>query len=543
LRLNGLTNSVSGLCVRFRDTLPKIDRRERTARALGIAFASGGNVPFYLMPTPGQYTAIREQTQGSGPAEWASKRSEYSRLRKQYWDEYASGQRFERVRRYYRQCLARRYRFMIPPGMRVLELGCANGDLLAALEPSYGVGIDFSPVQIHQAATKYPRLVFHLADAHDFDLHEQFDCIVLSDLANELWDVQQVLERVARHSHAGTRIIVNSYSRVWDVPRRMAEAIGLVRSQLPQNWLTGSDILNLLLLADFAIITKSCEILWPVRTPGLDVLCNRYLARLPVFRHLGITNFIVARPRRKPISSGEAVVSVVVPARNEAGHIAQLLDRIPQMGAGTEIIFVEGNSSDDTWAVIEKEMARFPGCRVKLLKQPGRGKGDAVRLGFANASGDLLMILDADLSVAPEDLPRFYDAWISGRGEFINGVRLVYPMEQKAMRSLNFLANKFFSLAFTWLLSQGLKDTLCGVKVLGKKQYETICANRSYFGDFDPFGDFDLLFGAAKQNLQIVDLPIRYQERTYGATNINRWRDGWLLLRMLWFALWRIKFV
>jgi hypothetical protein len=153
------------------------------------------------------------------------------------------------------------------------------------------------------------------------------------------------------------------------------------------------------------------------------------------------------------------------------------------------------------------------------------------------------MILDADLTVPPEDLPRFYEAWRSHKGEYVNGVRLVYPMEERAMRAFNFIGNKFFSLAFSWLLSQSIKDTLCGTKVLSKAHYEMIAANRAYFGDFDPFGDFDLIFGAARYNLKFVDLPIRYRERTYGDTNIQRWSHGWLLLRMVFFALWRIKFI
>jgi glycosyltransferase involved in cell wall biosynthesis len=213
------------------------------------------------------------------------------------------------------------------------------------------------------------------------------------------------------------------------------------------------------------------------------------------------------------------------------------------MGGGTEIIFVEGHSKDDTYATIESEIRKRPQVDCKLYRQTGKGKGDAVRLGFEKANGDILMILDADLTVAPSDLPRFYEAIASGKGEFINGVRLVYPMENEAMRFFNLLGNKFFSWAFTWLLGQPTKDTLCGTKVLWRSDYARIAQNRSYFGNFDPFGDFDLLFGAAKLNLKIVEVPIRYGARRYGETNIKRWTHGWLLLRMVFFAARRIKFV
>ena len=186
---------------------------------------------------------------------------------------------------------------------------------------------------------------------------------------------------------------------------------------------------------------------------------------------------------------------------------------------------------------------RFADRRCKLFRQTGTGKGDAVRLGFEKANGDILMILDADMTVPPEDLSRFYNAIIGGRGEFINGVRLVYPLEDQAMRFLNIIGNKFFSLAFSWILGQPIKDSLCGTKVIWKRDYEMIAKNRGYFGNFDPFGDFDLLFGAAKLNYKIVEMPIRYRSRTYGDTNIDRWRHGWMLLKMVLFAAKRIKFI
>ena len=248
-------------------------------------------------------------------------------------------------------------------------------------------------------------------------------------------------------------------------------------------------------------------------------------------------------PETCPTPDPAPAVSVIIPARNEAGNIAGLIERTPEMGRFTELVFVEGHSSDDTYATIEQAIAQHPERRCKLLRQTGKGKGDAVRLGFKKAEGDILMILDADMTVPPEDLARFYNALAGRRGELINGVRLVYPIEDQAMRFLNLAGNKFFSLAFTWLLGQPIKDTLCGTKVLWRADYQTIAATRSYFGDFDPFGDFDLLFGAARLGLKIIDLPVRYRSRSYGKTNIDRWRHGWLLLKMVLFAARRIKFI
>ncbi|MHB0871359.1 MAG: glycosyltransferase [Chloroflexota bacterium] len=446
---------------------------------------------------------------------------------------------------YYHRRLAQIYRSLVAPGQRVLEIGCGRGDLLAALEPSVGVGVDFSSEMIGRAAQRHPNLRFATADGHVLSLlQEDFDVIILSDLVNDLWDVQAVLEQIARLSTPRTRVILNSYSRLWELPLAAAEKLGLGRPTLYQNWLTVEDIANLLGLADFEVIRHWSEILWPLPAPILAPLANRWLVKLWPFRYLGLTNFVVARPRCKsaPRPNGPTV-SVIVPARNEAGNISQILTRTPEMGGGTEVVFVEGHSTDNSYAAIEAAMAEHPERQCRLHRQTGVGKGDAVRLGFAEASGDILMILDADLTVPPEDLPRFYEALSSGKADFVNGVRLVYPMEKQAMRFFNLLGNKFFSLAFSWLLGQPVKDTLCGTKVLWKADYERIATNRPYFGEFDPFGDFDLLFGAARLNMKIVDLPIRYRERTYGTTNIQRWKHGLLLLRMVAFAARRLKFV
>ena len=470
----------------------------------------------------------------------------YRQARIEHWDEVARS--FDRFRGFggaYHRRLAQVFRSVVPPGGRVIEIGCGEGDLLAALQPSFGVGVDFSGEMVRRATARHPGLHFVQADAHDLsDLGGGFDAIILSDLVNDVWDVQGVLQQLKPLAARHTRLVINSYSHVWELPLSAAGHLGMTKPNLPQNWLTIEDLINLLHLTGFEVVRQWREVLWPLPTPLLAGFANRFLVKLWPFKHLALANFVVARalPRRRR-GEPEPAVSVVVPARNEAGNIAAILERTPEMGAGPEIIFVEGHSRDGTYEAIEREIAASPGRRCQLHRQTGRGKGDAVRLGYARASGEVLMILDADLSVPPEDLPRFYRALLEGKGEFINGVRLVYPMEREAMRFANLVGNKFFSLAFSWLLGQPIKDTLCGTKVLWKRDYEAIAANRAYFGDFDPFGDFDLLFGAERLNLKIAELPIRYRERTYGTTNIQRWRHGLMLLRMVAFAALRLKFV
>ena len=447
------------------------------------------------------------------------------------------------VNRTYHRRLAEIYRWLIPPGARVIEIGCGAGGLLAAVAPS-GVGVDFSPRMLATARQRHPAFELIEADAHALAVDRQFDYIILSDLVDDLWDVQQVLTRVRTLCHAGTRLILNFYSHVWAGPRALAQRAGLAKPILEQNWLTVGDMRNLLGLAGFEVIRSLEEVLCPLPVPGVTALANRVLVKSWPFRLAAMTNFLIARPEPAATARrGPPVVTVVVPARNEAGNIDAIFRRVPEMGAGTDLVFVEGHSRDDTYAAIERGMAAHPERGARLFRQPGEGKADAVRLGFREARGDVLMILDADLTVAPEDLPRFYEAIASGRGEFVNGVRLVYPMEDRAMRFFNLLGNKFFSYAFSWLLGQPIKDTLCGTKVVWRDDYARIVEGRAYFGDFDPFGDFELLFGAAKLNRRIVEIPIRYRERKYGTTNIRRWKHGWLLLKMAAFAARRIKWV
>jgi hypothetical protein len=352
--------------------------------------------------------------------------------------------------------------------------------------------------------------------------------------------VQHLLERLHAVARPDTRLLINFQNTLWRPMLSAARRLGLKAPQPQNSWLATSDVMNLLHLAGWDVVTRQNRILVPFRALGFGTLVNRWLA--PVLQWFCLTVFLVARPVVRKVNR-PLTVSVVIPARNEAGNIAAAVERTPELGGGTELIFVEGHSRDHTWAEIQRVAAAYPDRKIKILQQTGRGKGDAVRAGFAVATGDVLMILDADLTMPPEELPKFYDVLASGRAEFANGVRLVYPMEQEAMQFLNLCANKAFGLIFSWLVGQSMKDTLCGTKVLSRAHYNLIAANRSYFGNFDPFGDFDLLFGAARQNLKIADVPIRYRERTYGTTNIQRWRHGWLLLRMVAFAARKLKFV
>lgn len=443
--------------------------------------------------------------------------------------------------RHYRAALGKYYRHLVPVDASVLEIGCGAGDLLALLPNRDITGVDLAAMPLGQAKARLPHGVFVKQAGEKLLLGRTFDVIIVSDTLNLAADVQQLLWRLHTVAHERTRLIINFQNHLWRPLLTCAGWMGWRRQPAANNWLSSADLTNLTNLADWEIVQRSAGIHCPVPLLGLEKLFNSVLG--PLVPPLAHAIFMVARPRRPIYPPPQKTVSVVIPARNEAGNIEAAVLRTPDMGAWTELIFVEGHSRDDTWSRIEQLPAKFPHRRIKILRQTGRGKGNAVREGFDVAEGEILMILDADLTMPPEELPKFYEAVASNRADFANGSRLVYPMETHAMQFLNMCANKTFGLIFSWLLGQPVKDTLCGTKVLMRADYEKIVANRAFFGDFDPFGDFDLLFGAAKLNLKIADLPIRYRERTYGTTNIQRWRHGWLLLRMVIFAARKLKFV
>jgi SAM-dependent methyltransferase len=434
--------------------------------------------------------------------------------------------------------------FVIPASARVLDLGCGTGQLLARLRPAYGVGVDISPSMVDQARAAHPDLTFVCGSAEDpaclAGLQGPFDYIVLSDTMGFLTDCQATLESLHPLCHPGTRIVIAYYSHLWEPVLTLAERLGQKMPQPSLNWLSSDDTAGLLQLADYEVVRREWRQLLPKRLLGLGHLINRFVGTLPFARHFCLRHYLVARSLRA-VAPPPRSVSIVVPCRNEKGNIEDAIRRTPPFCDDIEFVFVEGNSTDGTYEECLRVQAAYPDRDIKVMKQDGRGKGDAVRKGFAAARGDVLMILDADLTVPPEALPKFFVAIASGKAEFVNGTRLVYPFEKGAMRFLNFLANRAFASIFSWLLNQRFTDTLCGTKVLRRDDYQEIVANRGYFGEFDPFGDFDLIFGAAKLNLKITEVPIRYADRRYGETNISRFRHGWLLLRMVAFAFRKMK--
>jgi SAM-dependent methyltransferase len=442
--------------------------------------------------------------------------------------------------RRYRKLLAHYYRLLIPSDASIIEIGCGSGELLAHFPNRKIAGLDLSERQIEKARERIPHGDFYTQAAELLDINDTFDFIILSDTINLAADAQAMLGRLQSISHSRTRLLLNYHNNLWRPILGLAKKLGLHSQGVAFNWFSPADVRNLLRLSDWEELKVQPRILMPAPLFGLDVIANRYLA--PLLPWFCLAAFTIARPRAHN-RWGNHSVSVVIPARNEAGNIAEAVQRMPKLGTGTEIIFIEGHSRDHTCEEIQRVARETPRMPIRCLCQTGEGKGNAVREAFEAAAGDILIILDADLTVSPEELPKFYEALASGKADFANGVRLVYPIEEQAMQFFNLCGNKFFSIVFTWLLQQPVKDTLCGTKALFRHDYQRIAANREVFGDFDPFGDFDLLFGADKLHLKIVDVPIRYQKRTYGQTNIQRWLHGVILFKMVAFAARKLKFI
>lgn len=445
-------------------------------------------------------------------------------------------------KRYYRQTLKNFVKFYVEEGKDILALGEKAPELAKIVHPKRSVIVHQNPEFVSKFKQKFQAFNFRQLDFSQKTFTDKFDYILATDVIADLVDVQKTFSHLNNLTYPHTRLIFNYHNFLWEPILKLAAFLGLIQKRIDQNWFSPQDVKNLLYLTDFEIVKEEQFLLLPIYVPVITAFLNKILASLPLIRNFCLINFVIARP--KPVSfSKQYTVSVIVPVRNEEKNILGVIKRMPEMGSHTEIIFVEGGSKDKTRTEVLRLIKIFEGEKdIRFLPQDkSTGKGSAVRLGFDVAKGEILAILDGDLTVRPEDLPKFYQALAAEKGELVVGSRLIYKLEKDSMRLLNIFGNKFFSLVFTWILGQSIKDTLCGTKVLFKRDYARIAANRKFFGDFDPFGDFDLLFGAAKLGLKILEIPVRYQVRVYGKTNINRFAHGWLLLKMSVLALKKFR--
>ena len=437
----------------------------------------------------------------------------------------------------------------IPEGSKILEVGCGTGHLIASLIPSVGVGIDISEGMIIEAKKRYSNIDFMVADIEEKAslnaIDETFDFIIISDTIGYLSDIENTFNHFHKFANADTRFIVAYYSPFWEPILNIAAKFKIKMPELQKVLLSENDISALLNSSGFETVKKQKKILFPFKAFGLGRFINRFVATLPIFSYFCLRSYVICRSMEKAVLDLPKSASVIIPCRNEKGNIRNALERLPKFTKDIEIIFVEGHSKDGTWQEVQEVISDKSfikkGFKMSAIQQKGIGKADAVFEAFSRATKDVLIILDGDLTVPPEDIPKFWKKISQGEAEYINGSRLVYPMENEAMRFLNYIANKIFSLLFTWLLGQRYTDTLCGTKVIRKRHFDKACERNKDLGDFDPFGDFFIIFGAARLNLKMIEVPIRYRAREYGETQISRFSHGLLLVKMVIFAFFKLK--
>jgi SAM-dependent methyltransferase len=423
--------------------------------------------------------------------------------------------------RYYYDSIKRLLQFIVEPRKRVLEVRCQTGHFLAALNPSYGVGVEINDKLVALARSNYPHLKFVDSDPEDMVFNETFDYILVNYI-HDTEDIQTSFERIREHCTAQSRILIINYNQLWEPVLEIASAIGLRSPCVEPNWVSEQDVHGFLQLAGFRHLRTHHILLCPKYIPLVSSFLNEFIAKLPGLRRMSLIQIIVARPESMKRKQQEMSVSVIVPCRNERGNIQAAVERIPEMGKGTEIVFCDDKSTDGTADEVRRMQALYPHRDIRLIQGPGICKAENVWTGFRASNGDVLMILDADLTVMPEELPFFFRALAQGKGEFINGCRLVYPLPETAMKFVNRLGNKVFGVVFSYLLSQRLKDTLCGTKVFWRSDWLRIENGLGAWGIRDLWGDYELLLGASKLHLEIIEVPVHYQERIYGVTKMTR---------------------
>jgi len=442
---------------------------------------------------------------------------------------------------YYYEQIFQLLRFIIPPGKRVLQVGCLTPDFLNAVAPSFGVGIDLSERQVELANRRFPHLRFQVHEDYDVRNVGAFDHVIITDI-NDQADPIASLRALASVMNDQTRVIVQNYNHLWEPLLRLTEWLGQ-KFPLPlQNWLSTPEVANILTLCDYEPLQVYRRVLAPKKFPVLSGVANTFVARLPVVERLSMICLTIARPLPRGTAKHARSVSVVVPCRNEVGNVAAAVERIPDLGSHTEIIFCDDKSTDGTADEVRRLQKLYPERDIKLYDGPGISKALNVRTGFDHARGEIIMILDADLTTMPEELRYFYDVIATGKGEFVYGSRFVFPMEGEAMRPLNIAGNRFFSRIFSFVLGQRITDTLCGTKALWRLHWPAIRALAGSWGTDDRWGDYDLILGAAKLHLRLIDLPVHYQERVSGVTKMTkRFRNGLIMARMCWAAFVKFK--
>jgi SAM-dependent methyltransferase len=433
---------------------------------------------------------------------------------------------------YYNGCLTRWCQSLVPPGRTVLDVGCGRGDVLAAVRPGRGVGVDICPEMTLRAQADHPGFEFITGPIEDFSEPGRFDAALCINTLEYMWDVGAVLDAVHATLRDNGRLLVTTANPLWSPVFHVASALGLRIPECRRLFITQLDLVNMLELHGFDIVYQRMDLALPKRIPGLSALVNWTLSRIPGVRHLCSTQLVVAR--KIPRTRRDYSVSMVIPCHNERDNVQRCVREARRLGTSTEVIFVDDGSTDGTASAIDPGLN--PDLEVRVISySPNRGKGSAVKAGFDAARGDIVVIVDADLTTHPEELQPLYEAFAMGRAEFVNGTRFVYPMEGRAMKWLNYMGNRLFTILVSLIMERRVSDTLCGTKAMFRSDYRHMVMGR------DPWGDYDVLFGAAQLRLVLRELPLHYRERTAGQSKMKSLRHTLNLLRMCWWGFWQVK--
>ena len=446
---------------------------------------------------------------------------------------------YERFNAYFYRYRRKILRRIIPPHKKILDIGCGGGDNLANLTPSRGLGLDISSHMVHLAKSRHPELEFICKDIDTYSPEEgDWEYLLAINLLLEVPDINLTLNRIHHIMSEETRLVILNHSANWEFLFRIYTFFQKWNKRINQNWLNRRDYENLFNNCGFQVIKKTKALLVPINIPILSNIINWLFHQIPFIRRFGLLDIYTLKKRIPRERLPDFSVSVIVPCKNESENIPAIIPRMPGMGRFTEIVFVDDLSTDDTHKCMQEQKEKFPDVPVKIVDGSGLGKGAACRKGFEAATGDILMILDADLTVPPEVLPDFFEIIQAGHAEFVNGSRQVYQLEEDSMRMANCIGNGFFAYLFSFLMGFRVNDTLCGTKVFFRKHYPLILESREFFATNDVWGDFDLLFAASRHNLMYTEHPVHYFPRTYGETKMGRRLHNAQIMFRNWYNAW-----
>lgn len=432
--------------------------------------------------------------------------------------------------RYYYTQIQRLLKFLIPPGKSILYFGCYREDVIYSLDASSSVVIN---EEVDERISKNKSVEFVHCKYHLYNPQQEYDYIILDTVIGKTENINLLLRNISSACSSHTRIIIHQENYLWRPLLNFAASFGLKKQEKTQNWLSIKDVETYLETAGFESTRVYKKNIFPLKAGFLGPILNHFFSTIPVLDFLKLDQFIVGR-FNKPFTQlkSSSSLSICLTVKDEEHNIEPIVSSLPVLCENQEILFVEGNSTDNTAKEIERMKMLFPHKNIRLIKQPGKGQGDAIHTGFKEAKGEIIILYEGDGTSEPYDIQYFYEAIEAGRFEFIEGSRFVYPLSHKCMPLANKIGNVVFAKWFSFFLNQRTTDVLSGIKAIRKKDYEKIYNTWGFLGIPDPFGDFELLFGSARYGLKIGEIPIRYKPRVFGESKTSVFKHGWYLLKM-----------